>query len=395
MRKGVLIILLLLMQDVMSQNSDLLIARNNGIKTLEDGTTIRVFGYATKLSENPDLPGPTLTYYEGDSVTIDMWNVSQGAPHTIHLHGLDVNQENDGVPHLSFEVEHMQHGFYRFKAPHPGTYLYHCHVVSAIHVQAGMYGMLIVKPKGDENLTWKGGYNYSREYNFLLSEVDTNWHTDKYLDHPLGNVNIKVPSYYPSYFLINGKSGSQLKDEAMTFQKDDNTYLRLGNIGFYANRYYFPRHLHARIVSSDGRKLPSSFESDTLDIFPGERYGVLINPDDYFTDSILVDYLDLNTLVIQGTEHLNYTVTKDLSVNKVANTEISIYPNPTKSSIMIKLEPSEVYSQVKIYDILGATVHESALSSGVNQIEFNLAPGAYIVEVSDINKRSHQRIIIR
>ena len=121
MRKLAVLLFFLAVHGVLAQSTTLLIARNIGKKILDDGTEIRTFGYATKLSENPDIPGPTLIYEQGDSVTIDMWNVSQGAPHTIHLHGLDVNQQNDGVPHLSFDVEHMDHGFYRFMAPHPGT----------------------------------------------------------------------------------------------------------------------------------------------------------------------------------------------------------------------------------------------------------------------------------
>ena len=124
----------------------LLIARNLGEKVMHDGLSLRTFGFAQTLNEQPPIPGPTLYANEGDSVVLDLFNVSQGAPHTIHLHGLDVNQENDGVPHLSFEVHHMDHGFYYFVAPHPGTYFYHCHVVSSIHVQAGMYGVFIVKP---------------------------------------------------------------------------------------------------------------------------------------------------------------------------------------------------------------------------------------------------------
>ena len=107
MRNIVFLISFVLGVQAFSQSTTLLIARNTGSKVLEDSTVIRILGYAEKLSANPSMPGPTLTYYEGDSVIIDMWNVSQGAPHTIHLHGLDVDQQNDGVPHLSFAPEHM------------------------------------------------------------------------------------------------------------------------------------------------------------------------------------------------------------------------------------------------------------------------------------------------
>ena len=164
--------------------SKLIIGRTTGQKDLHDGNSTRIMGFAETLSEEIDIPGPTIYMNEGDSVEIDFWNMSQGAPHTIHLHGLDVDQANDGVPNLSFDVHHMDHGYYRFKAPHAGTYLYHCHVVSTIHVQAGMYGVIIVRPpSGDANTTWDGGETYDREFIWTSSEIDTNWHTNAVLDH--------------------------------------------------------------------------------------------------------------------------------------------------------------------------------------------------------------------
>lgn len=62
-----------------------LIARNTGQKVLANNDTIRIFGFAQSLGAQPGVPGPTLYANEGDSVHIDLWNVSQGAPHTIHL----------------------------------------------------------------------------------------------------------------------------------------------------------------------------------------------------------------------------------------------------------------------------------------------------------------------
>ena len=106
----------MLVTDSVAQQTvnELIIARNTGKKVLANMDTIRVFGFAQDLLYNPNVPGPTITANEGDSVHLDLWNVSQGAPHTIHLHGLDVDQQNDGVPHLSFDVAHMDHGFLSF-----------------------------------------------------------------------------------------------------------------------------------------------------------------------------------------------------------------------------------------------------------------------------------------
>ena len=223
-----------------------LIARNLGEKEMHDGVVLRTFGFAQSFSEQPPIPGPTLYANEGDSVVLDLFNVSQGAPHTIHLHGLDVNQENDGVPHLSFEVHHMEHGYYYFVAPHPGTYFYHCHVVSTIHVQAGMYGVFIVKPADGSNITWDGGYPYSQEKLYTMSEMDPLWHEDSVMEHDHDTTQtiheVSIPEYHPSYFLVNGQSEQQLlePDIALQTAKEEVSFLRMANIGYLANRVTFP-----------------------------------------------------------------------------------------------------------------------------------------------------------
>jgi FtsP/CotA-like multicopper oxidase with cupredoxin domain len=279
----------------------------------------------------------------------------------------------------------MDHGLYRFKAPHPGTYLYHCHVVSAIHVQAGMYGMLIIKPKGSDHITWEGGYSFSRDYNFLLSEVDTNWHTDEHLLHPLGHVKIKVPPYNPTYFLVNGLSGSQLKSEnKKMFERNENTFLRLANIGYYANKYVFSDKLNATVISSDGRPLPETLILDTLTIFPGERYGVLVNSSTLDDDSIQIEYLNLNTLSAEGTEYIRYQVVEELSANTLSPAWLQVFPNPFTSSLKLRNLGNEDIRNIAIYTLSGQLVYTDAAkynSSVVLQLG-HLAAGSYLIQVT-------------
>lgn len=134
---------------------------------LHDSKEILLMGYSIQIGGGLNLPSPTLEFKENDSVELNMWNLSQGPPHTIHLHGLDVDQENDGVPMLSWEVEHDDTGSYYFKVPHPGTYIYHCHETSVLHVQSGMYGMVIVRPQSADTLTWENGYSFHSERSWM------------------------------------------------------------------------------------------------------------------------------------------------------------------------------------------------------------------------------------
>jgi FtsP/CotA-like multicopper oxidase with cupredoxin domain len=398
MRRLTLISVLVLSNITYAQVQTSLIARNTGKKTLEDGKVITTMGFAQKLSQNPDVPGPTLTYFEGDSVTIDLWNVSQGAPHTIHLHGLDVDQQNDGVPHLSFVVEHMKHGYYKFKAPHPGTYLYHCHVVSAIHVQAGMYGMLIVKPKDAPNLTWDNGYPYTSDYNIIFSEIDTLWHHDSVLEHSKDHMHVQIPEYNPSYFLVNGKSGSQLDSVFLYTTKDRTTYLRLANIGYYGNLIHFPEHTEVTIIDSDGRPLPTPINSHELYIFPGERYGVLMTPKLFIKDSIVIDYLDLNTMKVKGTERYLVKVDDYFATPIVSKQgEIKVYPNPLTHMLNIDLGKHTIQNMY-VTDGVGRIVNSDIKVSSPQKLILNTTnwnPGVYLIRIECVNGYSYSQKLVK
>ena len=98
-------LLLMLFLFAEAQTNVFLIGRTIGEKVIANGDTLRVYGFAPSLSAHPPIPAPLIEANQGDSVHIDFWNVSQLHHHTIHLHGLDVDQANDGVPFLSFSVE--------------------------------------------------------------------------------------------------------------------------------------------------------------------------------------------------------------------------------------------------------------------------------------------------
>ncbi|MBR9861596.1 multicopper oxidase domain-containing protein [bacterium] len=370
----------------MAQSTELLIARNKGEKVLADSQVIRTMGFARTLTENPGVPGPTLVFEEGDSAVIDLWNVSQGAPHTIHLHGLDVNQENDGVPHLSFSVHHMDHGYYRFKVPHPGTYLYHCHVVSTLHVQGGMYGVLIVYPKGSRNLTWENGYRYERDYSILTSEIDPIWHSDSVmiLSHDSAHQRVKIPKYRPTHFLINGYSDHQIDQELGLYEikKDSNTFFRFSNVGFTGNTVYFPKNMDIQIVSSDGRPLPVALHQDSINIYPGERYGVIVKSNELSQDSIVIHYFDLNNLKLLNKQRVMVQTRAVSALETIDNIAILVYPNPNNGLIRIQSTYSGK-ADLLLYTIQGIEVDSETIH--VNgafewKLQEGIPPGTYILE---------------
>jgi FtsP/CotA-like multicopper oxidase with cupredoxin domain len=333
-----LCILITILAESQIDYNKLIIGRNNGIHTFHDGQQTRTFGFTETLSAAVKVPGPTISCNAGDSVKIDFWNMSQGAPHTIHLHGLDVDQQNDGVGMLSFEVMHDEHGYYYFKAPHPGTYLYHCHVGSTIHLQAGMYGLVIVRPTdGNQNLNWDGGETFNKEFSLLASEMDTVWHNDTILDHEHDmTMPLYVPEVYnPQYFLINGLSGTQLTDPVnyLFALKNDKIYMRLANIGYYGTKFIFPTGLNARTVASDGRPLPFEVLSDTVEVLPGERYETFLQLGTEQFYPIIVEHFNLNNQIIESSQEV-IIQTSSLNLTSIEN-NFYIFPNPSKGMFNI------------------------------------------------------------
>lgn len=328
----------------LAQNVEtLVISRNLGYLSLTPTDSVMVMGFTESLKAPIGIPGPTLEYEEGDSVALTLWNVSQGAPHTIHLHGLDVDQQNDGVPSLSFKVEHMKRGTYRFKAPHPGTYLYHCHVVSPIHVQAGMYGLLIISPKGQKNRTAVDGHEFVRSFSFLTSEIDVNWHTTAFFKEHSDTskfFGLSIPKYDPQYTLVNGIS-KQLDDgttSSVKAQSGANTLLRLANVGFVGNRYRFPKSVNAKLISTDGRPLPQPQAITDLEMFPGERYQVLLTPEDgvQLKESVQLSFFNLSTQDIIEERQIPVIIDDYSSVEdqKVIST-FDVYPNPAHHQLNV------------------------------------------------------------
>jgi FtsP/CotA-like multicopper oxidase with cupredoxin domain len=95
---------------------------------------------------NGSIPGPTLRWREGDTVTIRVTNRLTEET-SIHWHGILLPFQMDGVPGISFKGILPGETFtYRFKVAQTGTYWYHSH--SGMQEQTGMYGAIIIDPAG-------------------------------------------------------------------------------------------------------------------------------------------------------------------------------------------------------------------------------------------------------
>jgi FtsP/CotA-like multicopper oxidase with cupredoxin domain len=217
------------------------------------------------LQGNAQFPAPIVYAAVGDVVEMRLKNLGVKAnptapndPHSIHLHGLDVDAANDGVPETSVGAVPANLCFdgttaadctavggpapgagnvvvYMFTPKAEGTYMYHCHQEADIHVNMGMYGALVVYSRGDRgnpktayNNGGPGqgfggtefGFQYDKDYIMLLSEVDVRGHADEEGTYGLAT-DVPAPlvpaqtwdpfpynwaQYKPQYWFINGLS---------------------------------------------------------------------------------------------------------------------------------------------------------------------------------------------
>jgi CopA family copper-resistance protein len=111
---------------------------------------------------NGKLPAPTLRWREGDTVTVRVRNTLPVAS-SIHWHGILLPTGMDGVPGLSFPGIAPGETFtYRFNLRQSGTYWYHSH--SRFQEQTGLYGPIVIEPRGGER------HRCERDYVILLSD---------------------------------------------------------------------------------------------------------------------------------------------------------------------------------------------------------------------------------
>jgi CopA family copper-resistance protein len=149
--------------------------------------------YATAV--NGFVPGPTLRWREGETVTLRVTNHLE-EPTSIHWHGIRTPSDMDGVPGLSFPGIAPGRTFtYRFPLRQCGTYWYHSH--SRFQEQTGHYGALLVEPADRRPI------EYDREYAMVLSD----W-TDQ--DPEAVFSNLKQDSSY--YNFHQRTAGSFIRD---------------------------------------------------------------------------------------------------------------------------------------------------------------------------------------
>ena len=253
------------------------------------------------IAVNGSLPGPTLTFTEGDTAVIYVHNNMMMAT-SVHWHGLIVPNRYDGVSYLtSPPIAPMQTYVATFPIVQNGTYWYHSHTM--LQEQVGLYGAIVIhKRVATEALAKTAGAE--KEYTVLLSDwtderpyevqrslhYATDWYAIRkgsvqdyaaairqgYFKSKLTNewkrmLPMDVSDVAYDRFLVNGRPG----DTEPQFHAGDRVRLRI--INGSSSTYFCLRYGGGKmtVVASDGKDVVP-VEVDRMIIGVSETYDVVV-----------------------------------------------------------------------------------------------------------------------
>lgn len=166
------------------------------------------------------VPGKFIRIREGDLVEFHLHNHPQNKmPHNIDLHA--VTGPGGGAEASLTAPGHTS--VFSFKALNPGLYVYHCATAPVgMHIANGMYGLILVEPKG-------GLPKVDREYYVMQGEFYTKGPNGQKGTQPFSMA--KTIDEKPEYVVFNGSVGSLTGDKSLIAKKGETIRLFVGNGG--------------------------------------------------------------------------------------------------------------------------------------------------------------------
>ena len=196
---------------------------------------------------NGDVPGPFIRVREGDVLEVHHTNSdTSGMPHNIDFHA--VTGPGGGAPIMTAVQGEKRIAWFRML--HPGLFIYHCAAPPVMdHIANGMYGLILVEPKG-------GLLKVDREFYVLQSEVYGRF-AEAEKEKPGPNETAKKDDFWaeeakgakkeeagllqfshqdgldehPKYVFFNGRYNRHVGDGALKAKTGEKVRIFFGNIG--------------------------------------------------------------------------------------------------------------------------------------------------------------------
>ncbi|MCC7415569.1 MAG: nitrite reductase, copper-containing [Acidobacteria bacterium] len=169
---------------------------------------------------NDSVPGPFIRARVGDTLEVSVTNADpSGMPHNLDFHAVS----GPGGGAIVTTVTPGQRHTARFALLYPGLFVYHCGAPPVMdHIANGMYGLMLVEPKG-------GLPAVDREYYVMQSEF--------YAGTPDPATGVAAYSHEaglredPTWVVFNGGALSLMGDDALTARTGETVRIYFGNAG--------------------------------------------------------------------------------------------------------------------------------------------------------------------
>ena len=159
------------------------------------------------------VPGPTIRVHLGDIVHIHLKNEGQMS------HSIDFHASQTAMNHQMVEIKPGETFTYTFTADYAGVWMYHCGTAPALlHIANGMFGMVIVEPKG-------GLPKVDNEFAFVQSE----WYLGAQ-GQPSDYAKANQTAPAPDFVVFNGIA-NQYKDNPVAVKTGGRTRVFVLDVG--------------------------------------------------------------------------------------------------------------------------------------------------------------------
>jgi nitrite reductase (NO-forming) len=227
--------------------------------TIEEKDMTVTAGYVVHAwTFNGTVPGPVIRVHVGDTIRVHLKNpATNQLPHSIDFHASQVAW-NDEMTSINPGEEKL----YEWKADYAGVWMYHCGTAPALHhIANGMYGMVIVEPKG-------GLPKVDKEFAIVQSE----WYLAGQAQ-PVSYTKAAAAAPAPDLVVFNGVA-AQYKDHPLAVGTGEKVRVFLLDAGPNIDSSFHIVGTIFNTVTKEGIQLlpgnPGGYGSQAVDLSPAQ-----------------------------------------------------------------------------------------------------------------------------
>lgn len=220
---------------------------------LADGTVFRYWTF------NGKVPGPFVRARVGDTIEVSLKNAADSwMPHSVDFHAVT----GPGGGAVATQTDPGAATGFRFRAMKPGIYVYHCATpMVADHIQAGMYGLVLVEPEG-------GLPKVDREFYVMQGEI--------YTEDPFGTSGLLATDYdklldeRPEYYVFNGAAKALTGEHALKAKTGETVRIYFGVGGpNKTSSFHVIGEIMDKVSSHGSLTSPAATDVQTVSVAPG------------------------------------------------------------------------------------------------------------------------------